>query len=229
MTQRETSAMSRLIRFAFDQLYTHLAWGYDRVADAVSFGEWKAWGRAAIPFLTREGRLLEIAHGPGHLYLTLRQQGFEVIGLDLSPQMARRLRQRVLQTTGRPAAQVRASALRLPFASGSFACVVSTFPAAFIFAPETLREVRRVLRPGGRFVVVPTARLTGQDALTALVKLAYRVTGQGQSSADRARQRFESAGYTFAQHVVQTARAEVVVWVCAAPHHTDAARNSSGA
>ncbi len=209
--------MNRLIHFAFDQLYTNLAWAYDLVADAVSFGEWKAWGRAAIPFLTREGRLLEIAHGPGHLHLTLRQQGFEVIGLDLSPQMARRLRRRILQATGQAPAHARASALRLPFADGSFACAVSTFPAAFIFAPETLREVRRVLHPGGRFVVVPTARLKGNDALTALVKFAYRVTGQGRSSVDSIRRRFESAGYTFAQHTVQTARAEVVVWVCAAP------------
>lgn len=209
--------MNRLIHFAFHQLYTNFAWAYDLVADAVSFGEWKAWGRAAIPFLTREGRLLEIAHGPGHLHLTLRQQGFEVIGLDLSPQMARRLRERVVRAAGRPPAQARASALRLPFADGSFACAVSTFPAAFIFAPETLREVRRVLHPGGRFVIVPTARLKGNDALTALVKFAYRVTGQGQSSADSIRRRFESAGYTFAQHMVQTARAEVVVWVCAAP------------
>ncbi len=220
--------MNRLIHFAFHQLYTNLAWTYDLVADAVSFGEWKAWGHTVIPFLTREGRLLEIAHGPGHLHLTLRQQGFEVIGLDLSPQMARRLRERVLRTTGQSPAHVRASALRLPFADGSFTCTVSTFPAEFIFAPETLSEVRRVLHPGGRFVVVPMARLKGSDALTELVKFAYRATGQGKSPVDSIRRRFESAGYTFAQHMVQTARAEVVVWVCTAPNQTDAARKSSG-
>ncbi|MCS6847865.1 MAG: methyltransferase domain-containing protein [Anaerolineae bacterium] len=221
--------MNTLIRFAFHQLYTTFAWTYDFVADAVSFGEWKAWGRAAIPFLAREGRLLEIAHGPGHLHLALRQQGFDVIGLDLSPQMARMLRERIINTTGRPPAHVRASALRLPFADRSFACAVSTFPAEFIFARETLDEIRRVLHPGGRLVIVPMARLKGNDALTELLKFAYRITGQGESPADGTRRRFESAGYAFEPHTVQTERAEVAVWVCTALPQATAARKSSGA
>lgn len=220
--------MNTLICFAFHQLYTTFAWAYDLVADAVSFGEWKAWGRAAIPFLAREGRLLEIAHGPGHLHLALRQQGFEVIGLDLSPQMARMLRERILNATGRPPAHVRASALRLPFADRSFACAVSTFPAEFIFARETLDEVRRVLHPGGRLVIVPMARFKGNDALTELVKFAYRITGQGESPVDDIRRRFESAGYAFEPHIVQTERAEVAVWVCATPNQIDAACKFSG-
>ncbi|MCS7055699.1 MAG: methyltransferase domain-containing protein [Thermoflexales bacterium] len=221
--------MSRLIRFAFHQLYTTFAWAYDAVADAASFGEWKAWGRAAIPFLTREGRLLEIAHGPGHLHLALRQQGFDAVGLDLSIQMARLLRKRFIRDVGRPPAHVRGSALRLPFADRSFACVVSTFPAEFIFARETLDEVRRVLRPGGQLVIVPTAHLKGSDALARLVRWAYRVTGQSMPSADSIRRRFESAGYAFEQHVAHTARAAVVVWVCTAPDQTDAAAKSSAA
>lgn len=219
--------MNSLIRFAFHQLYTTFAWTYDLVADAVSFGEWRAWGRAAIPFLAHEGCLLEIAHGPGHLHLALRQQGFDVIGLDLSAQMARLLRERVLRVTGRPPAHVRASALRLPFADRSFAGAVSTFPAEFIFARETLDEVRRVLCPGGQLVIVPMARFKGNDVLTELVKFTYRITGQGESPMNGVRRRFESAGYTFEQHIVPTARAEVVVWVCTTPNQTEAACKSS--
>ncbi|BCX03460.1 MAG: hypothetical protein KatS3mg053_1398 [Candidatus Roseilinea sp.] len=221
--------MNTLIRFAFNQLYTTFAWAYDLVADAVSFGEWKAWGRAAIPFLAREGRLLEIAHGPGHLHLALREQGFDVIGFDLSPQMARLLRERIVRATGQPPAHVRASALRLPFADQSFACAVSTFPAEFVFARATLDEVHRILHPGGRFVIVPMARFKGSDALTELVKFAYRLTGQGESPVDGIRRRFTSAGYAFEPHIVQTERAEVTVWVCTAQLQVDAARRSSGA
>lgn len=221
--------MTRLIRFAFHQLYTTFAWAYDIVADVVSFGEWRAWGHTAIPFLTQQGRLLEIAHGPGHLHVTLRQQGFDVIGLDLSPQMARQLHKRIIAIAGQPPAHVCASALRLPFADRSFACAVSTFPAEFIFARDTLNEVRRVLCPGGRFVIVPTARFKTNDMLTTLVKLAYRITGQGELSLDSVRRRFESAGYTFEQRIVPTQRAEVIVWVCATPYTTDVTAKSSAA
>ena len=205
--------MRGLMRFAFDQLYTTFAWTYDAVAAAVSFGEWQQWGRAAMPFLARNGRVLEIAHGPGHLHLALRRAGYDVVSIDLSPQMGSVAHRRIAQT-GMAPLLARANALRLPFGDRSFACAVSTFPAEFIFAPETLAEVRRVLQPAGRFVVVPMAHLTGRDALTQLIRLAYRATGQAETPVYAARARFEAAGYAFAQHVVTTPRAEVVVWVC---------------
>jgi len=94
--------MRGLIRFAFDQFYTTFAWTYDAVAAAVSFGEWQQWGRAAMPFLPRTGRLLEIAHGPGHLHLALRQAGYDAVGIDLSPQMSRMARRRALQAGTAP-------------------------------------------------------------------------------------------------------------------------------
>jgi len=208
--------MRGLIRFAFDQFYTTFAWTYDAVAAAVSFGEWQQWGRAAMLFLPRAGRLLEIAHGPGHLHVALRRAGYDVVGIDLSPQMSRMAHRRVLQAEEVPLL-ARASVLRLPFGDRSFACAVSTFPTEFVFAPETLSEVRRVLQPAGRFVIVPMARFTGRDALTGLLRLAYRATGQAETPADVARARFEAAGYAFAQHVVPTPRAEVIVWVCLTP------------
>jgi len=208
--------MRGLIRFAFDQFYTTFAWTYDAVAAAVSFGEWQQWGRAAMPFLPRAGRLLEIAHGPGHLHLALRQAGYDAVGIDLSPQMSRMARRRALQAGTAPLL-ARASALRLPFGDRSFACAVSTFPAGFIFAPETLAEVCRVLQPEGRFVIVPMARFTGRDPLTGLLKLAYRATGQTEPMADVVHARFQAAGYAFTQHIVLTPRAEVIVWVCLTP------------
>lgn len=205
--------MNRLIRFAFQQFYTTFAWTYDAVAHVVSFGEWQAWGRAAIPFLPREGRLLEIAHGPGHLHLALRQHGFDVVGMDLSHQMGRILRDRTVGATGRSPLQVRANATRLPFADGAFAGAVSTFPAGFIFQPDCLTDVHRVLQPGGRFVIVPGATFRTEGISTEALRFAYRVTGQGEARIEAVRPLFERAGFAFEAHTAHTRRANVTVWV----------------
>jgi ubiquinone/menaquinone biosynthesis C-methylase UbiE len=209
-----THDMRNWVQYFFDQLYTNFAWAYDIVAMAASLGEWQRWGQAALAFLPHEGRVLEIAHGPGHLQVAMHQEGYQAIGIDLSPQMGRLARQRTYRYGVRLA---RASALHLPFADGAFAGAVSTFPSSFIFAPQTLTEAYRVLRPGGVFVVVPMARLTGQGLLPSALRLAYRLTGQREDVDALGRRCFEAAGFRFAQHTVITPRAEVMVWVGAKP------------
>ena len=157
---------------AFHALYHEAAWGYDAVAWGVSFGQWRAWGAAALPYLIGP-RVLELGHGPGHLLAELAGRGGDVVGLDLSPQMGRLARRRT------PAARlVRARAQAAPFAAGSFDSALAAFPTAYITAPETLAAIYRLLRPGGRLVVVPEARLGGRGPLMALVEWLYAITGQ---------------------------------------------------
>jgi len=199
------------IRRLFDWLYTDFAWAYDAVAAAASLGEWQRWGQAALAFLPRDGRILEIAHGPGHLQAAMRRMGYRAVGIDLSPQMGRLAYRRCGPRLAR------ASALHLPFADGAFVGAVSTFPAGFLFAPQALAEAHRVLAPGGRFVVVPLARFTGRGLLAGALRLAYRFTGQVTDVDALGSNLFEAAGLGFAQHTVATPRAEVVVWVGTKP------------
>lgn len=164
------------IRTFFRLLYHELAWTYDLVAWLVSLGQWKAWGRTAIPYLCGK-HVLELAHGPGHLLAAMHHAGFAPIGLDLSPQMGR-LALRRLRGDGVPMPLlVRARAQALPFRSAVFDSVVSTFPTEFIVAPATLQEIARVMTPEGCAVVVPGIAFKRTLPARCLEWL-YTVTGQ---------------------------------------------------
>lgn len=181
----------RFVAYAFHQLYTRFAWAYDAVSWAVSRGRWQAWGRAAIPRLAGR-QVLEIGCGPGHLLLAMAQAGYQVSGVDLSPQMTARARGR-LHAHGLPPRVVRGRAQALPWPDASFDSVVTTFPAGFIRAPETVREIRRVLRPGGQLIIVDGPRLYG-GPYAAAVNAAFRLTGGGGSLPSLA-WRFQQAGF----------------------------------
>lgn len=167
-----------LVRRAFHHFYRELAWTYDAVAWLVSAGLWRRWALAPLPLL--RGRTLELGFGPGYLQLALA--GRPAAGLDASPQMARMAARR-LRRAGQAPRLARGLAQQLPFAAGAFDTVVATFPAEYILDPRTHAEVRRVLAPGGRLVVVPFAQLD-PGLYTRLVDLAYALTLQAPVSRE---------------------------------------------
>lgn len=206
--------MNALLRFAFNQFYTTFAWTYDAVAAAVSFGEWRAWGRAVLTQVPTSAKVLELAHGPGHLHLHMRQRGYEVVSLDLSAQMGRLLARRVQQAGLPHNRHVQANAQVLPFADGQFDCIVCTFPTAFIFAPSTLAEMRRVLSPSGSFIIVPGVRLRKTDMASYLLRLAFRITGQAEPDFPAVQRRFSEHHWQLTEtHVPSPSQvADVIVW-----------------
>lgn len=169
--------MRRFMRFFFHHFYHALAWTYDLVAAIVSLGRWRAWGRAALPFASG-GRVLELGFGPGHLQVEMARAGWQAFGLDESPQMIAQAR-RNLRREGAPMRLTRGVTQSLPFPPDSFDSVISTFPSEYITDPRTLAEARRVLKPGGRLVIVPVAWMGGQSLPERLMHWLFRVTGQG--------------------------------------------------
>ena len=123
-----------------------MAWSYDLVAWSVSFGQWAAWRRLALLFL-QPGPILELAYGTGGLFADMLDAGYQPMGIDFSPYMARLARRR-LQRQNMPIPLNRAKAQALPFPSNSFSNVVATFPTNYIFEPQTLAEVYRANKGG---------------------------------------------------------------------------------
>jgi ubiquinone/menaquinone biosynthesis C-methylase UbiE len=183
----------RFIKFGFHLLYHQLAFTYDAVAWLVSLGQWQAWGRTTLDRV-RGPRVLEIGHGPGHLLIALARSGhLRPIGIDLSPQMIH-IAQRNLRQAGVKVPQVQGRVQALPFRSGVFDSVVSTFPSEYIGDAATLREVQRVTTDRGRLVVVFGAQLIGREPSKLLIEWLYRLTGQRATKLDDEDSIFDRVG-----------------------------------
>jgi ubiquinone/menaquinone biosynthesis C-methylase UbiE len=210
--QDQTSLWQRLVTLGFHLLYHRMAWTYDLVAWTVSLGQWQAWVKTTLPQIVGK-QVLELGHGPGHLLIALAEQGYQTIGLDSSPQMTH-MAQRRLRRAGFTAHLIRCHAQTLPFLPHTFDSVVSTFPTSFIIEAETLREVARILRPGGRLVVVLGARLSGRDPLSRFVEWLYSITGQRETlTGDSWRTPFATPGLAWQSMQIKMKRSQVFLLI----------------
>jgi ubiquinone/menaquinone biosynthesis C-methylase UbiE len=205
--------MRNLLGAFFQLLYHPFAWAYDLVAAAVSLGRWKSWVLEARPFLS--GRVLEIGFGPGHLQIALNGSGLETFGLDDSRQMSRQAGHR-LRRKGYPVRLLRGMAQQIPCPDGAFDCVVATFPSETIIEAQTLAEIRRVLRPGGKLVIVPSAWITGKGLLERLAAGLFQATGQAgmlEQVLPGMKRRIAAGGFEVRHELVEQEGSRVLVIV----------------
>jgi demethylmenaquinone methyltransferase / 2-methoxy-6-polyprenyl-1,4-benzoquinol methylase len=135
-------------------LFAGLPSGYDRLAEALSFGQNGRWRRFLVSRIRvpAGARVLDVATGTAAVaVLVAAGTGADVTGLDQSEEMVRtgvrRVRDRGLEGSVR---FVLGRGERLPFPDETFDAVTFTYLLRYVDDPgAALAELSRVLRPGG--------------------------------------------------------------------------------
>jgi len=142
-------------------VFDRVAARYDLMNDLMSAGLHRAWKAFAVSVArVRAGeRVLDVASGSGDLARAFAARGAQVWMSDINRSMLARGRDRLLDA-GRVLPAVQCDAERLPFAGASFDCVSVAFGLRNMTHKEAaLAEMARVLRPGGRLVVLEFSRV----------------------------------------------------------------------
>jgi demethylmenaquinone methyltransferase/2-methoxy-6-polyprenyl-1,4-benzoquinol methylase len=135
------------------ELFDGLPARYDALEELLSFGQNHRWRSAMVGAVARgrPGTVLDVATGTAGVALMLaRRTDAEITGVDLTEEMLRRGRDRVADAGSRRIRLAVARAEQLPFADATFDALTFTYLLRYVSDPgETLRELARVVRPGG--------------------------------------------------------------------------------
>jgi demethylmenaquinone methyltransferase/2-methoxy-6-polyprenyl-1,4-benzoquinol methylase len=140
-------------------MFDRIAPVYDAMNRLMTAGLDLRWRRLAAAAVVRPGdRVLDAACGTGDFALAdLRAGAHEVIGVDFAPKMLERARRKSTEIEW-----IEADMLELPFPDESFDAATVGFGVRNLAELERgLRELRRVLRPGGRVAVLEITRPRG--------------------------------------------------------------------
>jgi len=142
-------------------MFTAIAPRYDLLNHLLSFNIdrlwWRRTARAFANILARpESQVLDLCCGTGDMTLALRRQAGKsrprILGADFSHAMLQRAGQKAAAT---PLRWIEADALRLPFPDAHFDLITSAFGFRNLADYDAgLREIMRVLRPGGEFGIL---------------------------------------------------------------------------
>ena len=141
-------------------MFAEVAPGYDRTNRALSLGIDTWWRRQAVRLtgVVAGEQGLDVCSGTGDLCFALHRAGATVVGTDFCAPMLVRAAQKA-RAGPKPPRFLAGDALALPFADATFDFATVAFGIRNVSDPAAgLREMARVVRPGGRVVVLEFTR-----------------------------------------------------------------------
>jgi len=169
----------------------------------VGFFERRIFGREHRPWACSRasGKTLEVAVGTG-LNLPLYPAEVELVGLDLSPEMLAIARKRAAELN-RSIDLREGDAHALPFEDGTFDTAVCTYSLCNIpDARLAVREMKRVLRAGGRLILVDHIRSSNKPLFWFQKAVELLSSRQGERFTRRPLEHVEAEGF----HVLERDR-----------------------
>jgi demethylmenaquinone methyltransferase / 2-methoxy-6-polyprenyl-1,4-benzoquinol methylase len=133
------------------RMFDRIAPVYDAMNRVMTAGLDRRWRRITVEEAVRAGdRTLDACCGTGDLAVAAWKHGADVVGLDFAPAMLERARRKAPQLEF-----VEGDMLSLPFDDGSFDSATVGFGVRNVADLEAgIRELRRILRDGGRLGIL---------------------------------------------------------------------------
>ena len=135
-------------------LFSGVASRYECASQLLSYGQYRRWHRSLLAQLTLPppARVLDMATGTGAVaFQVARRPSFQVIGADITRPMLLQAKARATRDGQPPAIDlIECTAEAIPFPDAAFDAVIFTYLLRYVSdVPATLRELVRVVRPGG--------------------------------------------------------------------------------
>ena len=161
-------------------MFARISRRYDLLNTVMSGGRHYAWRRKATAMAVDglSGRALDVATGTGDFAFDLARSPEidSVVGLDFTRDMITLGQEKsVRQGMASSVTFAEGDAHDLPFAANSFVCATVGFGIRnFIDVPRALREMARVVVPGGRVVSLEIVRQDGNSPINSMSRLHFR-------------------------------------------------------
>lgn len=161
-----------------EQMFDSIAPAYDLMNRAMTFGIDRIWRSKAVDMLGNPQNILDVATGTGDLALLLARRipDSKVTGIDLSEGMIAIGRKKIAGANlGDRISLLTGDCLSLPFPDDTFDCITVAYGVRnFADIPAGLREMQRVLHPGGKLCIIELSVPTNP-----FIKPFYRLYTRG--------------------------------------------------